>query len=168
MDLQKEREARIQKLRASGTAQWVNCNLESIDLGLLVKDGASKSYFDALIVDPPWDIHMSLPYETLSDQSIIQSMSGIEKLQTSGGLIFLWVTARAIELGIECLDQWNYTIVEEIVWLKVNQLGRLIRTGMTGHWLNHTKEHCLVAVKNGNYAGDLPEGLVDSLRLKID
>jgi mRNA (2'-O-methyladenosine-N6-)-methyltransferase len=33
------------------------------------------------------------------------------------------------------------------VWVKVNQLHRLIRTGITGHWLNHTKEHCLVGVK---------------------
>ena len=27
------------------------------------------------------------------------------------------------------------------------QLQRLIRTGRTGHWLNHTKEHMLVGVK---------------------
>src|SRR6266436_221333 len=35
------------------------------------------------------------------------------------------------------------------------QLQRVIRTGRTGHWLNHTKEHMLVGVKtnvdsNGN------------------
>ena len=24
---------------------------------------------------------------------------------------------------------------------------RLIRTGRTGHWLNHSKEHCLVGIK---------------------
>ena len=28
--------------------------------------------------------------------------------------------------------------------MKTNQLQRLIRTGRTGHWLNHGKEHCLV------------------------
>lgn len=37
--------------------------------------------------------------------------------------------------------------VEEIAWVKINQLQRLIRTGRTGHWLNHTKEHCLVGMK---------------------
>jgi len=26
-------------------------------------------------------------------------------------------------------------------------LQRIIRTGRTGHWLNHGKEHCLVGVK---------------------
>ena len=29
----------------------------------------------------------------------------------------------------------------------LSQLQRLIRTGRTGHWLNHTKEHMLVGVK---------------------
>lgn len=28
--------------------------------------------------------------------------------------------------------------------MKTNQLQRIIRTGRTGHWLNHGKEHCLV------------------------
>jgi hypothetical protein len=29
--------------------------------------------------------------------------------------------------------------------VKTNQLQRIIRTGRTGHWLNHGKEHCLVS-----------------------
>ena len=38
---------------------------------------------------------------------------------------------------------WGYTRVDELIWVKTNQLQRLIRTGRTGHWLNHGKEHCL-------------------------
>ena len=52
-----------------------------------------------------------------------------------------------MELGRECLDIWGYKRVDELVWVKTNQLQRLIRTGRTGHWLNHSKEHCLVGVK---------------------
>jgi mRNA (2'-O-methyladenosine-N6-)-methyltransferase len=37
--------------------------------------------------------------------------------------------------------------VEELIWIKTNQLQRIIRTGRTGHWLNHSKEHCLVGIK---------------------
>jgi hypothetical protein len=51
------------------------------------------------------------------------------------GLLFLWVTARAMELGRDLLAYWGYRRVDEIVWCKTNQLGRLIRTGRTGHWL---------------------------------
>jgi mRNA (2'-O-methyladenosine-N6-)-methyltransferase len=80
------------------------------------------------------------------------------------GLLFLWVTGRAMEVGRECLKVWGYTRVDEVIWVKTNQvravfthlaprlmpsiqLQRVIRTGRTGHWLNHTKEHMLVGVK---------------------
>lgn len=63
------------------------------------------------------------------------------------GLLFLWVTGRAMEVGRECMRHWGYTRVDEVVWVKTNQLQRVIRTGRTGHWLNHTKEHMLVGVK---------------------
>jgi mRNA (2'-O-methyladenosine-N6-)-methyltransferase len=52
-----------------------------------------------------------------------------------------------MELGRECLTKWGYRRVDELVWVKTNQLHRLIITGRTGHWLNHTKEHCLVGMK---------------------
>jgi mRNA m6A methyltransferase catalytic subunit len=70
----------------------------------------------------------------------------IQDLQEDG-FFFLWVTGRAMELGRDCLHLWGYERVEEIVWVKTNQLQRLIRTGRTGHWLNHSKEHCLVGIK---------------------
>lgn len=73
----------------------------------------------------------SMPMATLQDE----------------GLLFLWVTGRALELGRECMQAWGYTRVDEVIWVKVNQLQRMIRTGRTGHWLNHTKEHMLVGVK---------------------
>lgn len=52
-----------------------------------------------------------------------------------------------MELGRELLRLWGYTRVDELIWVKTNQLQRLIRTGRTGHWLNHGKEHCLVGIK---------------------
>jgi mRNA m6A methyltransferase catalytic subunit len=45
------------------------------------------------------------------------------------------------------MAKWGYKKVDEIVWVKLNQIHRLIITGKTGHWLNHTKEHCLVGIK---------------------
>lgn len=71
---------------------------------------------------------------------------GVPALQDDG-LIFLWVTGRAMELGRECLKLWGYERVDELIWVKTNQLQRIIRTGRTGHWLNHGKEHCLVGLK---------------------
>ncbi|XP_057666903.1 N6-adenosine-methyltransferase catalytic subunit isoform X1 [Diorhabda carinulata] len=117
--------------------QWVQCDLRYLDMTVLGK-------FAVIMADPPWDIHMELPYGTMSDDEMRQL--GIPQLQDEG-LIFLWVTGRAMELGRECLQLWGYERVDEIIWVKTNQLQRIIRTGRTGHWLNHGKEHCLVGMK---------------------
>uniref|UniRef100_A0A1J3J0Q5 N6-adenosine-methyltransferase MT-A70-like n=1 Tax=Noccaea caerulescens TaxID=107243 RepID=A0A1J3J0Q5_NOCCA len=120
-----------------GEAQWINCDIRSFRMDIL-------GTFGVVMADPPWDIHMELPYGTMGDDEM--RTLNVPSLQTDG-LIFLWVTGRAMELGRECLELWGYKRVEEIIWVKTNQLQRIIRTGRTGHWLNHSKEHCLVGIK---------------------
>lgn len=89
---------------------------------------------------------MDLPYATMKDDEICKL--NFPKLQErDGGLLFLWVTGRAMERAREIFDYWGYQQIEEIVWIKTNQLQKVVRTGRTGHWLNHSKEHCLVGVK---------------------
>ncbi|KAG5680741.1 hypothetical protein PVAND_010230 [Polypedilum vanderplanki] len=117
--------------------QWIQCDLRYLDMSCLGK-------FAVIMADPPWDIHMELPYGTLSDDEMREL--GVPALQDDG-LIFLWVTGRAMELGRECLKLWGYERVDELIWVKTNQLQKIIRTGRTGHWLNHGKEHCLVGMK---------------------
>lgn len=123
-------------------SQWICCDIRYLDVSILGK-------FAVVMADPPWDIHMELPYGTLTDDEMRKL--NIPILQDDG-FLFLWVTGRAMELGRECLSLWGYDRVDEIIWVKTNQLQRIIRTGRTGHWLNHGKEHCLVGVK-GNPQG---------------
>ncbi|KAJ7904270.1 MT-A70-domain-containing protein [Mycena olivaceomarginata] len=125
------------KLTKQLPPQWINCDLRRFDYSVLGK-------FHVIMADPPWDIHMSLPYGTMTDDEM-RAMP-IPALQDEG-LLFLWVTGRAMEVGRECLKVWGYTRIDEVIWVKTNQLQRVIRTGRTGHWLNHTKEHMLVGVK---------------------
>jgi mRNA (2'-O-methyladenosine-N6-)-methyltransferase len=54
----------------------------------------SSGKFAVIMADPPWDIHMELPYGTMSDDEMRQL--GIPTLQDDG-LIFLWVTGRSVE-----------------------------------------------------------------------
>lgn len=117
--------------------QWIQCDLRYFDMSLLGK-------FSVVMADPPWDIHMELPYGTMSDDEMRKL--NIPTIQDEG-VIFLWVTGRAMELGRDCLSIWGYERIDEIIWVKTNQLQRIIRTGRTGHWLNHGKEHCLVGIK---------------------
>ncbi len=129
--------------------QWVQCDLRNFELSVLGK-------FAVVMADPPWDIHMELPYGTMSDDEMRRLP--VPALQDEG-LIFLWVTGRAMELGRECLKLWGYRRVDELIWVKTNQLQRIIRTGRTGHWLNHGKEHCLVGAKGDDLK--LNRGLVN-------
>lgn len=85
------------------------------------------------MADPPWDIHMSLPYGTMTDDELRRLP--LPQLQPDWGVLALWVTGRAMELGRELFSVWGYKRVDEVVWVKVNQVERLIRTGRTGHWL---------------------------------
>jgi len=45
------------------------------------------------------------------------------------------------------LQTWGYKRVDELIWVKTNQLQKLVRTGRTGHWMNHAKEHCIIGAK---------------------
>lgn len=130
-------------------SQWINCDLRHINYEVLGK-------FNAIMLDPPWDIHMNLPYSTLKDKEMLAL--NVEVLQKTG-YIFLWVTMRALELGRQCLAKWGYKQIEELVWVKINTFGKIVRSGRTGHWLNHSKEHCLIgfkgSVESGGFNTDL-------------
>uniref|UniRef100_A0A670YXQ0 mRNA m(6)A methyltransferase n=1 Tax=Pseudonaja textilis TaxID=8673 RepID=A0A670YXQ0_PSETE len=117
--------------------QWICCDICDLDVNILGK-------FAVVMADPPWDIHMELPYGTLMDDEM--RPLNVPVLQDDG---FLFL---AMELGRECLNLWGYERVDEIIWVKTNQLQCIIRTGRAGHWLSHGKEHCLVGVK-GNPQG---------------
>ena len=60
-----------------------------------------------------------LPYGTMTDDEM-RAMP-IPMLQDEG-LLFLWVTGRAMEIGRQCLHVWGYTRVDEVVWVKTNQV----------------------------------------------
>jgi hypothetical protein len=112
--------------------QWINCDLRTFDYSVLGK-------FHVIMADPPWDIHMSvrsanspqltensttniisqLPYGTMKDDEM-RAMP-IPLLQDEG-FLFLWVTGRAMEVGRECLEVWGYQRIDEVVWVKTNQV----------------------------------------------
>ncbi|ODV77281.1 MT-A70-domain-containing protein, partial [Suhomyces tanzawaensis NRRL Y-17324] len=118
-------------------AQWIKCDIRYLPLLVLGK-------FAAIISDPAWDIHMSLPYGTCKDTELLSLNIGA--LQDEG-ILLLWVTGRSIEVGRKALKRWGYRNCDELIWVKLNQLKRTIVTGRTGHWLNHSKEHLLVGIK---------------------
>ncbi|VEL20638.1 unnamed protein product [Protopolystoma xenopodis] len=66
--------------------KWINCDIRLLDMSILGK-------FAVIMADPPWDIHMELPYGTMSDEEMRRL--DIPCLQDDG-YIFLWVTGRRV------------------------------------------------------------------------
>lgn len=62
---------------------------------------------------------MELPYGTMTDEEMLKLP--VPQMQDAG-YIFLWVTGRAMELARECMVAWGYERIEEIVWVKTNQV----------------------------------------------
>eukprot|EP00976_Prorocentrum_cordatum_P015714 315072-Prorocentrum_minimum.AAC.1 len=52
-------------LQALGSPQWVNCDVRSFDYSTLGK-------FGVIMADPPWEIHMDLPYGIIKDDEMRQ------------------------------------------------------------------------------------------------
>ncbi|KAG9328678.1 hypothetical protein JZ751_016872 [Albula glossodonta] len=92
--------------------------------------------------------------------SVCGGRSGRPLLDTHSHLTLTQCYLSQVQALIQCYPSpvlaltqcYPYERVDEIIWVKTNQLQRIIRTGRTGHWLNHGKEHCLVGVK-GNPQG---------------
>lgn len=68
--------------------QWINCDVRDI---LSPARGDLLGKFSVVMADPPWDIHMVLPYGTMSDEEMLGM--NIQCLQTDG-ILLLWVTVR--------------------------------------------------------------------------
>lgn len=64
--------------------QWIQCDLRVFDMSVLGKCAV-------IMADPPWDIHMELPYGTMQDDEMRKLP--VPALQDDG-YIFLWVTGR--------------------------------------------------------------------------
>ena len=63
-NLYKIYDCKINFEKAEKFSQWINCDLRHFDYNILGK-------FDAIMMDPPWDIHMNLPYGTLKDKEML-------------------------------------------------------------------------------------------------
>ena len=63
-------------------SQFINCDIRNFPMEVLGK-------YPVIMADPPWDIHMQLPYGTMADEEMRRM--NVQCLQDDG-VIFLWVT----------------------------------------------------------------------------
>ena len=107
------------------------------------------------MMDPPWQLATANPtrgvalgYSQLTDKDI-QNLP-IPKLQ-SNGLLFIWVINAKYQFTLDLFDRWGYTLVDEIVWVKMTVNRRLAKSH--GFYLQHAKEVCLVGKRGADPPG---------------
>ena len=111
--------------------------------------------FDVIMMDPPWQLATANPtrgvalgYSQLTDKDI-QNLP-IPKLQKDG-FLFIWVINAKYQFTLDLFEQWGYTLVDEIVWVKMTVNRRLAKSH--GFYLQHAKEVCLVGKRGDDIPG---------------
>lgn len=111
--------------------------------------------FDVIMMDPPWQLATANPtrgvalgYSQLTDRDI-QDLP-IPQLQRNG-LLFIWVINAKYQFTLDLFEQWGYTLVDEIVWVKMTVNRRLAKSH--GFYLQHAKEVCLVGKRGDDIPG---------------
>jgi len=134
----------------------IHANVTSYDW----KPLAASTQFDAIMMDPPWQLAtanptrgVSLGYSQLTDMDITNLP--VPKLQTDG-LLFVWVINAKYKFCLDLFKKWGYTFIDEIVWVKTTVNRRLAKSH--GFYLQHAKEVCLVAKK-----GAMPANLASNV-----
>lgn len=75
---------------------------------LVPPDQLATQGFSVVMADPPWDIHMELPYGTLTDAEMRALRIGD---LAESGVLFLWVTGRVMEVARHCMEIWGCIVV---------------------------------------------------------
>lgn len=112
--------------------------------------GLKGRYFDAIMMDPPWELSSATPtrgvaigYDTLADD-------GIKKMDVpciqDAGFILIWVINAKFVSGLKLLESWGYEYCTVINWIKQTKTGGIAKGH--GFYLQHAKESCIVGKKN--------------------
>ena len=116
----------------------------------------AAGYFDVIVMDPPWKIQdtltptrgVALDYEQMDDNEI--GAMNISVLQKNG-FLFMWVVAAKIPTAVTFFTTWGYRIINVVNWIKITRNG--VYAPSNGHYLQHSKETCIIGVKGYGFDG---------------
>lgn len=92
----------------------IHADVRTLDWDVLVTSHGGP--FDAIVLDPPWQLATANPsrgvalgYGQLTDAELEQMPVG--RLQSPGGLVFLWHINSKFRIAHRLLDRWGYDVV---------------------------------------------------------
>lgn len=104
--------------------------------------------YQTIVIDPPWDGRDSgddNPFGKIRPAYPVMSIDRIRDLpipalgEDTDCHLYLWVTNRMMEHGIELIKDWGFRKITILTWVK-ERLG-------TGHWFRNTTEHVIFGVR---------------------
>lgn len=99
--------------------------------------------YDVIYADPPWEVkkilRRSRPNQTIMDYPVMKlediKKMEVEAIANDDSCLFLWVTHKWLEGGLEVMKSWGFRYQRLITWDKGN--------GMTSHGFHHRTEMML-------------------------
>jgi len=141
----------VRKSYANEDAVPICADVTTFNFDQLIKKQLefTQSYFDVIMMDPPWKLSTSQPsrgvaiqYDSLSDEWI--EKIPVPKLQKNGVLI-IWAINAKYSFTVKLMAEWGYTLVDSITCVKRTVNGKIAKGH--GYYLQHAKETCLIGVK---------------------
>eukprot|EP00668_Euglena_longa_P012627 GGOE01015094.1.p1 GENE.GGOE01015094.1~~GGOE01015094.1.p1 ORF type:complete len:375 (+),score=106.48 GGOE01015094.1:60-1127(+) len=129
----------------------IHSDIEALDLQQL----GHIEKFDAVVVDPPWDLiktteisqvtrGVELGYGVLSDEALKRLKIGAV---VDNGFVFLWGINSKWELCFDLIKAWGFEYFTTMQWIKKSRKSGKLAKGH-GYYLLHAKE-CIVVGKRG-------------------
>ena len=122
-----------------------------------------RSKFPVIYCDPPWKNHVrseetgndrAYPYPVMGDDDVIQLCAGNASPALADAVLFLWVTANRVHLGLRVLQAWGFEYKSQMIWDKM--------VAGTGRWVRDRHEVLMIATR-GNIPAPIPGTQCESI-----
>lgn len=138
------------------------CHAVRLDLAAEISQGTKAlptgQKWPVIYADPPWEQKVwgevtgheksaVNHYPTMSWEDCCALCEGEKSPALGDAVLYLWIPANNIEVGLECMRRWGFAYSSQIVWDKVNQ--------GNGRWVFDCHEVLLIG-KRGNIPAPLP------------
>lgn len=122
-----------------------------------------RAAFPVIYCDPPWKNHVrsektgndrAYPYPVMEEDEIIQLCVGDASPALPDAVLFFWVTANRVDLGLRVLHAWGFQYKSQMIWDKM--------VAGTGRWVRDRHEVLLIATR-GNMPAPIPGTQCESI-----
>ena len=95
--------------------------------------------YDVVVMDVPWD--------DMSHEQIMNLRISDLTQPDSKGFVFLWCPNQLAHIGFRCIENWGYSVVDTLIWIKSDKQDRM--EVAPGRHFGQSAEMIVVGFKKG-------------------